>query len=122
MTPIDEDSLCEEYDQLLQLSHPNTGYSYEFYIHSDTKAIAVRVECSLSTQVSNGYYLFTTEQTLGTALTALGWGPEQRRVRVEQVLINGVFRSHGTPWHTAENFIDTPMKDLPLSQAGFTWT
>ena len=122
MNPIDQDTVCDNYDQLLQLSDSTRDYIYEFYIHTETKAIAVRVDCIVPTQTPNGCYLFAASPTLSSALAELGLEPAQRRIRVDQVLADDAFHAEGTPWHNAENFIDTPMKDLPLSQASFTWT
>lgn len=121
MNPIDEDTVCDNYDQLLQLADSTRNYIYEFYIHPETKAIAVRVDCTVPTHTLNGYYLFAASPTLGSALAELGVEPAQRRIRVEHVLADDAFHAEGTPWHNAENFIDTPMKDLPLSQAEFDW-
>jgi hypothetical protein len=121
MNPIDQDTVCDNYDQLLQLADSSRDYIYEFYIHTETKAIAVRVDCIVPTQTPNGYYLFAASPTLSSALAELGLDPAQRRIRVDQVLADDAFHTEGTPWHNAENFIDTPMKDLPLSQAEFDW-
>lgn len=121
MNPIDQDTVCDNYDQLLQLADSTRDYIYEFYIHPETKAIAVRIDCIVPTQTPNGYYLFAASLTLSSALAELGVAPAQRRIRVEHVLADDAFHTEGTPWHNAENFIDTPMKDLPLSQAEFDW-
>lgn len=121
MNPIDQDTVCDNYDQLLQLADSTRNYLYEFYIHPETKAIAVRVDCTVPTQIPNGCYLFAASPTLGSALAEIGVEAAQRRIRVGMVRLGDMPYTEGTLWHNAENFIDTPMKDLPLSQAEFDW-